>query len=67
MKKYVYVRTFEAELTTKLGYCNKRGWDVPDDQDPYEDGYHCYDGGYETWISKEEFDQHAREAEEIDK
>lgn len=39
MKTYIGTKTIKAKPTTKKEYCDYRGWDVPENEDPNEEIY----------------------------
>jgi hypothetical protein len=58
MRRFIGTKIIEAELIDKELYCNKRGWDVPKDEDRDEEGYYIrYPDGYISWSPKEQFEK----------
>lgn len=68
--KYLYIGTKAvlAHLMTKEEYCDYRGWKVPENEDPAEQGYfveymdggkpnHFNHVGYVSWSPKDVFEQ----------
>lgn len=43
MKQYISVKMIEVEQMTRLEYNELRGWTVPPDEDPSDNGYKCID------------------------
>ena len=39
MKNYIGTKNIKAKLITKKEYCDYRGWDVPENEDPNEEVY----------------------------
>ena len=57
MKKYLGIKTLEARPMNRLEYNNYRGWQIPLDEDPLENGYLVkYPDGYESWSPEEQFE-----------
>lgn len=68
MKRYIGVKLINAEPMNRLEYNNLRGWQVPDDENPADDGYlveyidggkpntHEY-SGYISWSPKDVFER----------
>lgn len=53
MKKYVGVKLIEAKPMTRGDYNNYRGWTIPKDEDPKDEGYLVkYSNDYESWSPK---------------
>lgn len=62
MKKYVGVKLIEAKPMTRGDYNNYRGWTIPKDEDPKDEGYLVkYSNDYESWSPKNPFDESYRE------
>ena len=62
MKKYVGVKLIEAKPMTRGDYNNYRGWTIPKDEDPKDEGYLVkYSHDYESWSPKNPFDESSRE------
>ena len=70
MKSYLGVKMLSAVSTTKREYCEYRGWTVPENEDPNEEGYlveYAYDPnskpnhpshtGYISWSPKHVFEE----------
>lgn len=62
MKKYIGVKLIEAKPMTRGDYNNYRGWTIPKDEDPKDEGYLVkYSNDYESWSPKNPFDESYRE------
>lgn len=68
MPLYEGTKQLRARPMNKLGYCNYRGWTVPEDEDPYENGYlveyedggkpnHPDHKGYISWSPADVFER----------
>lgn len=58
MQKYIGVKRIEARPMTRGDYNTYRGWQIPADEDPADEGYLVkYRDGYESWSSKEVFEE----------
>ena len=58
MQKCIGVERFEARPMTCGDYNVYRGWKIPADENPADEGYLIkYSDGYEKWISKETFEE----------
>ncbi len=58
MKKYVGTKMLEAKPMNRGEYNNYRGWPIPNDENPHDDGYLVkYQDGYESWSPKEIFEE----------
>ena len=57
MKTYIGVKKIEAEPMTRGDYNIYRGWQIPADENPADEGYHIkYADGHESWSPKENFE-----------
>ena len=62
MKQYVGVKLIEAKPMTRGDYNKYRGWTIPKDEDPNDEGYLVkYSNDYESWSPKKPFDESYRE------
>ena len=62
MKQYVGVKLIEAKPMTRGDYNKYRGWIIPKDEDPNDEGYLVkYSNDYESWSPKKPFDESYRE------
>lgn len=58
MQKCIGVERFEARPMTCGDYNVYRGWKIPADENPADEGYFVkYSDGYENWLSKETFEE----------
>lgn len=58
MKKYIGTKLIEAEPMTRGTYNNYRGWPIPLDENPADEGYLVrYSDSYISWSPKEVFDK----------
>ena len=64
MKKYVGVKLIEAKPMTRGDYNKYRGWVIPKDENPNDEGYLVkYSDNYVSWSPKGVFDEAYREYE----
>jgi hypothetical protein len=57
MKQYIGTKIVKAEPMTRGDYNNYRGWQIPADEDPMDEGYLMeYENGYVQWLLKEMFE-----------
>ncbi len=67
MKTYIGTKVIEAEPMTRGEYNQFRGWTIPADENPNDEGYRViYPDGYVSWSPKEVFDNTYREIGEVD-
>ena len=53
MKDYIGVKVVAAEPMSRGEYNEYRGWQIPRDENPEDEGYHIrYPDGYESWCPK---------------
>jgi hypothetical protein len=58
MKTYVGCKLIKAKPMTRGAYNKKRGWEVPKDENPKDEGYVVkYPDGYVSWSPKEVFEK----------
>lgn len=56
--KYVGTKQIEARPMTRGAYNYYRGWPIPSDEDPNDNGYLVrYSDGYESWSPEKQFDE----------
>lgn len=56
--KYVGTKKIEARPMTRGAYNYYRGWPIPSDEDPNDNGYLIkYSDGYEHWSPEKQFDE----------
>lgn len=64
MKQYIGTKIIQAEPMTRGAYNKYRGWTIPADESPYDDGYLVrYPDGYESWSPKDVFEAAYRETD----
>lgn len=57
MKQYIGTKIVKAEPMTRGDYNDYRGWQIPTDKDPMDEGYLMeYENGHEQWLPKEMFE-----------
>lgn len=58
MKRFIGVKIVKAKEMTRGQYNIYRGWAIPADEDPSDDGYFVvYPDGYESWCPKQQFEE----------
>lgn len=58
MNHYLGVKLIQAEPMTRGVYNALRGWTVPADENPEDDGYRVvYPDGYQSWSPKAQFEE----------
>jgi hypothetical protein len=58
MKKYVGTKQIEARPMTRGDYNNYRGWQIPAEENPADEGYLVrYSDGYESWSPEKQFNE----------
>lgn len=58
MKKYIGTKVILAKPMTRGEYNLYRGWQIPEDENPADDGYLVkYSDDYESWSPKEPFER----------
>ena len=58
MKQYVGTKMIHAEPMTRGEYNQYRGWQIPENENPEDEGYHIvYPDGYESWSPQKQFDE----------
>lgn len=61
MKKYIGTKMLHAVEMTLEAYNEKRGWVIPQNENPDKKGYYVqYLDGYESWSPKETFEESYR-------
>ena len=61
MSKYIRMHQVEAEPMTRGEYNEKRGWQIPANENPADEGYIVtYPDGYVSWCPKAQFEAAAR-------
>lgn len=62
MKKYIGTKMIEAEEMNRGDYNAYRGWQIPADENPKDEGYLVkYSDGYESWSPKKQFEEAYRD------
>lgn len=57
MKQYIGAKIVKAEPMTRGDYNDYRGWQIPADEDPTDEGYLMeYKNGHVQWLPKEMFE-----------
>lgn len=65
MRKFIGTKLISAEPLNLGDYNIKRGWAIPENEDPKREGYYLvYPDGYESWSPKEIFEEAYRETSE---
>lgn len=65
MKKYIGTKKLEAKEITRGEYNKYRGWTIPENENPNDEGYLIkYSDGYESWSPKKQFEEAYREYDE---
>lgn len=66
MKDYIGVKVVTAELMSRGEYNEYRGWKIPSDENPEDEGYHIrYPDGYESWCPKKQFNEAYRKCDNM--
>ena len=59
--KYIRMHQVEAEPMTRGDYNKKRGWEIPANENPADEGYLVtYPDGYVSWCPKAQFEAAGR-------
>lgn len=65
MRKFIGVKQIEAKPMTRGEYNAYRGWTIPADENPKDEGYLVkYNDGYISWSPKKQFEEAYSEIEE---
>lgn len=65
---YIRISCITAKPLTRGEYNEFRGWQIPADEDPKDDGYLVeYEDGYLSWCPKEQFEKAAIEVEDLER
>lgn len=63
MKQYIGVKLIEAKEMNIGDYNVYRGWTIPENENPTDEGYLVkYSDGYESWSPKKQFEEAYRES-----
>lgn len=58
MKKYIGTKMIEAREMNRGDYNKYRGWTIPENENPEDEGYLVkYTDGYESWSPKKQFEE----------
>lgn len=58
MEKYIGTKQIEAKPMTRGDYNKYRGWTIPADENPADEGYLVqYPDGYDSWSPKRQFEE----------
>ena len=62
MKKYAGTKMIEARPINRGDYNKYRGWTMPENENPADEGYLVkYSDGYESWSPKKQFEEAYRD------
>lgn len=63
MKQYIGTKIIQAKPMNRGEYNKYRGWEIPNNENPEDEGYLVkYEDGYESWSPKEVFEKAYRES-----
>lgn len=63
MKQYIGTKLIEAKEMNRGDYNVYRGWTIPENENPADEGYLVkYSDGYESWSPKMQFEEAYRES-----
>ena len=66
MKQYIGTKIIEAELMTRGDYNIYRGWTIPADENPADEGYLVrYPDEYESWSPVKQFEDAYRRCDNM--
>lgn len=66
MKQYIGTKMVLARPMNRGEYNERRGWPIPADENPEDEGYMVsYPGGYWSWSPKEVFEDAYRETDDM--
>ena len=58
MKNYIGIKKVEAKPMNRGDYNKYRGWTIPENENPADEGYLVkYPDGYESWSPKQQFEE----------
>lgn len=64
MDKYIGTKFIEAKPMNRGEYNSYRGWNIPADENPNDEGYLVkYSDGYESWSPKKQFEEAYRDCD----
>lgn len=59
--KYIRMHMVDAEPMTRGDYNKSRGWEIPSDENPIDEGFKVvYHDGYVSWCPKAQFEEVSR-------
>lgn len=62
MKQYIGTKMIKARPMNRGDYNKYRGWNIPKDENPADEGYLVmYSDGYESWSPKKQFEEAYRD------
>ena len=62
VKQYIGTKMIKAIPMNRGDYNKYRGWNIPTDENPADEGYLVmYSDGYESWSPKKQFEEAYRE------
>lgn len=68
MKNYLRVHLVQAEPMTRGDYSKHRGWEIPANENPADEGYLVvYPDGYRSWCPKASFERQGFEIQRTDR
>lgn len=66
MKKYIGTKIIKAEAMTRGKYNIKRGWKIPENENPADEGFIVeYSDGYISWSPKKQFVEAYRQCDNL--
>lgn len=66
LTRYIGVNIINATEMTRGDYNIFRGWPIPENEDPNDEGYLVvYPNGYESWSPKKQFDEAHRQIDHM--
>lgn len=64
MKKYIGTKMIEAKPMNRGEYNKYRGWNIPEGENPEDEGYLVrYQDGYESWSPRKQFEEAYRDCQ----
>lgn len=64
MEKYIGTKMIEAKPMNRGEYNKYRGWNIPEGENPEDEGYLVkYQDGYESWSPKKQFEEAYRDCQ----
>ncbi len=66
MKRYIGTKIIKAKPMTRGEYNHYRGWDIPENENPEDNGYLVeYSDGYQSWSPEKQFKDAYRECDNM--